>query len=242
MKLPLCLGIAAAVFAHAIVLLFGGIFFLDDKDGHASIQAVDLLSELEAEEEEEKSKDEPQEPEPQDAEELETPTEEPPDAAEILRNLEAPPTLDSAPALEAASLSAIEAALNGQTGNGDFADALSLASGGRIGGTGTGALAEDKVEEAFSLAELDQPPRAVYRESPTYPSELRGKKIEGTVSVQFEVDVNGKVTKARAAKSSHAAFEAPALSAVKKWKFEPGIRAGQRVLSKLSCSIRFPAN
>lgn len=241
MKLPLCLGVAAAVLVHAAVLLFGGIFFLDDEIDHASIQAVDLLSELESREEEADEK-EPEVQDPQDADELETPTEEPPDAAEILRNLEAPPTLDSAPALEAASLSAIEAALNGQTGGGDFAETLSLASGGRIGGTGTGALAEDKVEEAFSLAELDQPPRAVYRESPTYPSELRGKKIEGTVSVQFEVDINGKVTKARVAKSSHAAFEAPALSAVKKWKFEPGIRAGQRVLSKLSCSIRFPAN
>jgi protein TonB len=69
---------------------------------------------------------------------------------------------------------------------------------------------------------------------------MRGKKTEGLVSVIFVVDAEGKVVGPRAEKSSHAAFETPALDAVKKWKFEPGVRGGQRVATKMRISIRFP--
>jgi periplasmic protein TonB len=235
MKFAWSLGIAAAVFFHVVVLLFGGIFFMDEEKAAGSTQSVELLSEVEAEE-----KKKPEEPEPAPTEELETETEQPPDAAEILRNLEAP-SIDDAPALEAASLSAIEAALGGQGGGGDFAEALSFASGGRIGGTGKGGVLDEKLEEAFSLAELDQAPRAVVQGSPAYPSELRGKKLEGVVTLIFVVDATGKVENPRVEKSSHTAFEAPAVGALKKWKFEPGLRAGQRVSTKMRVSIRFPA-
>ena len=69
---------------------------------------------------------------------------------------------------------------------------------------------------------------------------MRGKKVEGTVTVIFVVDAGGKVENPRVEKSSHTAFESPAVSAVKKWKFEPGLKAGQRVASKMRVSIRFP--
>ncbi|MCE9592634.1 MAG: energy transducer TonB [Planctomycetes bacterium] len=234
MKFAWGLGIAAAIFLHAVVLLFGGIFFMDEKKAAGSTQSVELLTDVE----EEQKKVEEKKPEPE--EELQAETEQPPDAAEILRNLEAP-SIDDAPALEAASLSAIEAALSGQGGGGDFAESLSFASGGRIGGTGQAGTLDEKMEEAFSLAELDQKPRAIFQGSPTYPTEMRGKKLEGVVTLIFVVDAAGKVENPRVEKSSHTAFEAPALSAIKKWKFEPGLRAGQRVASKMRVSIRFPA-
>jgi protein TonB len=238
MKLAWLLGIAAAIFFHGGVLLFGGIFFLDDGEGGGSVQAVDLLAGMEDEKKDEKEPEEKPEEEP---EELETDEEEPPDAADILRTLEMP-SPDAPPALEAASLSAIEAALSGQGGGGDFAEALSFASGGRIGGTGLGGNSAEKLDEAFSLAELDQKPRAILQGSPVFPSEMRGRKVEGVVSVLFVVDAAGKVENPRVEKSSHTAFEAPALAAVRKWKFEPGVRAGQRVASKMRVSIRFPAS
>jgi TonB family protein len=238
MKLGWIVGMSSAVLAHAVVIAFGGIFFLDDDKDEASLQTVDLLSELDAEQE---KKDEEQPKEEVAAEdELETETEEPPDSADIVRSLDTPATFDDAPALEAVSLSAIEAALNGQSGGGDFAEALSFSSGGRIGGTGkAGALAET-ADDAFSLAELDQKPRAIFQSSPVIPAQMRGKKTEGLVSVIFVVDAEGKVVGPRAEKSSHAAFETPALDAVKKWKFEPGVRGGQRVATKMRISIRFP--
>lgn len=238
MKLGWSLGIACAVVLHGAVLAFGGVLFMEREGEAGSVQPVELLSELEAEQEEE-----PEEPEPaleQDAEALETEVEEPPDAAEIIRNLESA-SVDSAPALEAASLSALEAALDGHGAGGDFADALSLASGGRIGGTGIPGAVADKLDEAFSLAEIDQEPRVIYQESPTYPAEMRGKQVEGVVSVIFIVDADGKVQNPRIERSSHSAFDSPALSSIKKWKFEPGIRAGERVATKTRISIRFPS-
>ena len=172
-------------------------------------------------------------------EEIETGAEQAPDAGEVIRNLEVAST-DTAPALEAASLSAIEAALSGQAiGGGDFAESLSFASGGRIGGTGKAGALDDKAEGAFSLDEIDQKPRPIFQGAPIFPSEMRGKKVEGVVTVIFVVDSSGKVVDPRVEKSSHPAFEKPALDAVKQWKFEPAIKGGQRVGCKMRVPIRF---
>lgn len=233
MKLTWVLGIAAAVFLHVFILLFGGLFFPHAAASNASITPVDLLDDLD----ETKPKDQPiDEEKPQ--EEIETDTEKPPDAAEIVKSLDVAPVND-APALEAASLSAIEAALNGQTGGGDFGEALSFASGGRIGGTGKPGSLGDGAEQVFSMADIDQKPRAVFQTAPTYPSELRSKKVEGAVIVIFVVDATGKVSDPRVEKSDNPAFDKPALDSVRQWKFEPGVKAGKRVPCKMRQPIRF---
>lgn len=237
MKFGLLLGLGAAFLLHAAFILFGGLIFPKDDSKGGSVQAVDLLADVD----DVKKETKPEEKQETPPEEIETHDETPPDSADVLKNLDTPPSND-APALEAASLSAIEAALSGQGGGGDFAEAIGFSSGGRIGGTGVAGGSEEKIEEAFSLAELDQKPRAIVQTSPTYPAELRGKKIEGVVSVIFVVDASGKVENPRVEKSSHAAFETPALAAIRKWKFEPGLRAGQRVATKMRVSIRFPAS
>lgn len=233
MKLGWTFGIASAVIAHVLVLAFGGALFPKDSQGKGSITDVELLDDPTVEKEQQPEV--PKEPE----EPIEASQEKPPDAAEIVRNLEALPSND-APALEAMSLSAIEAALNGQgAGGGDFAEAFNLASGGRIGGTGQASGLEETMESAFSLAEIDQKPRAIFQREPLYPAEMRSQKAEGVVSVIFVVDSNGKVVDPRVEKSSHPAFEKPALEAVRQWKFEPGVKGGQRVSCKMRVPIRF---
>jgi protein TonB len=241
MRLGWLFGMAAAVLAFVSAVAFEVlVLHKDEKEPTPETRIVDLLGELKTDDPDKKKEEEPEEPR-ETTEELESPKEEPPDAAELLRNLDATP-IDSTPALEAASLSAIEAALNGQRGGGDFADALSFNSGGRIGATGVAGPLGDATEEVLTLAEIDQEPRAIYQESPSYPREMRGKKTEGLVTLVFVVDATGKVKNPRVEDSSHAAFESPALNAVKRWKFEPGLRAGQRVASKIRISIRFPAS
>jgi protein TonB len=89
---------------------------------------------------------------------------------------------------------------------------------------------------------VDQKPRAIYQASPMYPSEMRGKKIEGVVTVLFVVDASGKVTNLRVEKSSAVTFEKPAMEAVRRWKFEPAIKGGQRVACKMRVPIRFQPN
>jgi protein TonB len=147
---------------------------------------------------------------------------------------------DDAPALDAASLSALEAALGGAAGGGgDFGGGASLASGGRIGGTGVAGGGGDEVSEAFSMSEIDQRPRALMQVAAAYPSEMRSRKVEGVVTVIFVVDENGRVVNPKVAKSTHPEFERPALEAVRQWKFEPAIKAGNRVSCRMRVPIRF---
>ena len=232
MKLGL-LGIFCAVLFHAGILLFGGLLFGTGKKEGGTPQQVELLGD----EPVETKKEEKKEDEQKEAEQMEAEEEEAPDPTELLRSLESP--VLQAPSLDAASLGAIEAALDGQLGSGDFADSVSFASGGRIGGTGRAGGADVELENAFSLAEIDQKPRAIFQAAPLYPDEMRSKKAEGLVSVIFVVDPSGRVTNPRVEKASHPAFEKPALDAVRQWKFEPGLKAGQRVSCKMRVPFRF---
>lgn len=233
MKFNLSFGIVCAIVLHAGFILFGGLLFISHKKDYGTLQQVELLSEDDVAAEKEK----PKEHEPEETEEMETETEQAPDASEIIRNLELSAAAN-APELEAASLSAIEAALSGQAGGGgDFTDALSFSSGGRIGGMGKGGALDESLENAFSLAEIDQKPRAIFQAAPVYPAGKRA--LEVVVSVVFVVDQTGKVTNPRVEKSTDPAFEKPAVDAVKQWKFEPAIKAGKRVSCKMRVPIRF---
>ena len=229
------LGILAAVFLHGLVLTFGGIFFLGDEEDHGTVQQVELVAEdVEQEKEEEKADEQPVET----TEELQSEDEPPPDSQELLEEIERS-SIAAAPALDAASLGALAQALSGGGGGGDFADSLNFASGGRIGGTGTAGVLDDKMESAFTMAEIDQKARVIFQAAPLYPSEMRGTKVEGVVTLIFFVDEKGAVTSPKVERSSHAAFDKPALEAVKQWKYQPAIRGGQRVMDKIRVSIRF---
>jgi periplasmic protein TonB len=233
------LGFSAAIVAHGLVLTFGGWFFLHDEKKPENT-SIELVAPEEAVKPKDKEKEKPPDP-VEKKEELKSEDEPPPDAAEILKSLELSAAA-AAPKLDAASLSDIEQALNGGGGSGDFGSALSFNSGGMIGGTGSAGALDKKMESAFSLDEIDQKPRVLVQTQPVTPSEMRGKKIEGEVTVIFVVDETGRVTSVKALKSNNTAFEKPALDAVKQWKFEPALKGGQRVPWKQKISIRFPAS
>lgn len=159
-------------------------------------------------------------PPPPPMEESEPEEEEPP-----------PPSLaDEAPPLD---LSQLELALNpgfGDGWGGDFAVRLQ----GQAAQSGS-------FDEIFSLADLDQKPRVVYQPAPQYPPELRRKKVEGTVYIIFVVNAQGRVMNPKVQKSTHPAFEGPALKAVRRWKFEPGKRGGKAVQFRMRVPITFTA-
>jgi protein TonB len=148
---------------------------------------------------------------------------------------------NAAPALQALSLADLESALNpNSVGEAIWASGVRFTSGGIIGGTGgVEAQSEGMTDMVFSLADLDQQPRVVVQVPPQYPAELRKRKMEGTVHVVFIVDQNGRVQNPRVEKATHPAFERPALEAVKSWKFEPGIKGGQKVHFKMRVPISF---
>lgn len=226
-------GVVCAVVLHLAFVLFGGAFLPEAQAAHGHVQDVDLLDPNVA-------KDAPK-PEPEPPPEDQPPEEVPPDAENVIKGLDQPAG-DPAPALSDASLGALADALagNGAAG-GDFASGVDFTSGGRIGGTGKGGPLGDVMDKTFSMAEIDQKPRATVQTSPIYPPEMRHRKVEGVVTILFVCDANGKVVNPIVEKSSHPAFEKPAIDAVKQWRFEPAIRAGKRVACKMRIPIRFPA-
>jgi protein TonB len=162
----------------------------------------------------------PPPPPPEEEPEEEKPPEPPPKLAE-----ETPPL----------NLSQLELALNAGLGDGGFGEFAILLPA---------RVAED--EEAandgiFSLEDLDRKPRALFQSQPRYPQELLRARRRGTVYVVFHVDEAGRVAEAKVQRSTDAAFDAPALDAVRQWRFEPGTRNGRKVQFKMRVPITFNA-
>jgi len=241
------LALLAAVAVHALVLLFGGVLLFTGEElaEREPVREVELFAE-EAATPELETEPEP-EPVPQEA--VTMPSEQPPDMSELIEPDEAPPAQDAAATdaiarLDALSLSALESALAGGGAGSEFGGAgVSLAAGGRIGGTGLPgageATAADRARDVFELQALDEPARPLFQSPPNYPSELRRRKIEGTVFVVFVVDPQGKVENLRVERSSDPGFEQAALDAVRRWRFEPAVRGGAKVPSRMRIPIRF---
>lgn len=84
-----------------------------------------------------------------------------------------------------------------------------------------------------------EPPVPVRTVAPEYPDELRREGVSGLVMVKCSIDEQGNVTETLIEKSSNAAFEKPAVAAVKKWKFKPAKQDGNPVAIKVSIPIKF---
>ncbi len=240
------LALVGALGVHAAILLFGGALVNKDDpgSGRASIEEVDLVT-APTEEPEEKEAEEP-EVEKAPEEEIKMVEEAPPDMSALVAETPQPRLEDAVPRLEALSLGALEAALDGSNagGAGDFLGAgAGLASGGRIGGTASsvaaGASDDSSIDAVFELSELDQRARVLHQIEPVYPRELRRRKVEGTVYVVFVVDSDGRVVNPKVESATNDAFQDPALEAVRRWRFEPAVARGEKVRSKLRVPIRF---
>ncbi len=91
----------------------------------------------------------------------------------------------------------------------------------------------------FTPGQLDRLPRPVAQPGPVYPAEMKGTRASGEVIVDFIVDPNGVVQNAYAIRSTHREFESAAVEAVKAWKFEPGVKGGGNVNTRLQVPIVF---
>jgi protein TonB len=91
------------------------------------------------------------------------------------------------------------------------------------------AMAEDAVE----------PPVPVRMVPPKFPSDMRREGTGGVVTVKCTIDEKGNVTDPVVEKASNDAFIAPALEALRKWKFKPAKKGGTPVALKVSIPIQF---
>ena len=108
---------------------------------------------------------------------------------------------------------------------------------GLFGGDDGGAM--ENLNDALDMADLDKPPQLVASVPPTYPPDLRRAKVEGTVTLLFVLGENGRVEDPRVESSSRAEFEKPALDAVRRWRFKPGMKDGEPVRTYMRLPIAF---
>ena len=94
----------------------------------------------------------------------------------------------------------------------------------------------------LNAANLDRVPRALAQIPPRYPAEARMKGLSGEVVVEFNVDESGNVSSVRVVRSSSREFDAAALAAVRKWRFEPGRRHGRIVRFSMVVPVVFRLN
>jgi TonB family protein len=93
----------------------------------------------------------------------------------------------------------------------------------------------------YSVADLDDRPRAVAQSSAVYPRSLKTDGLTGQAEIEFIVDRNGRVLFPRIVSSSHEDFGWAAATAVAQWKFNPPLRNGQRVDVRMSVPVIFDA-
>ncbi len=86
---------------------------------------------------------------------------------------------------------------------------------------------------------LDNPPRTRVQSPPVYPHEARQSGLMGEVLVEFTVDEDGRVMNPRVVRSSHTIFEPATLTAVAKWRFEPGRKSGRAVRFRMMVPVVF---
>ena len=119
---------------------------------------------------------------------------------------------------------------------------VAAGSGGALAGFGdirAVTATETMQQDAFDVADLEKRPEAVSQVPPTYPPELRKAKIEGLVTLAFVLSEDGRVEEPRVETSSRPEFERPALEAIRKWRFKPGIKDGQAVRTYVRIPMRF---
>jgi periplasmic protein TonB len=134
-----------------------------------------------------------------------------------------PPDVPAAPAPDTLPADWLVAGLQG----GDFQVAL-----------GSGAW--DVRGAVFGLADVDQGPVGVLQPPPLYPQRARRQGIEGAVELEFVVRVDGGVEQVRVVDSQPGSvFDAAAIEAVSRWRFEPAVRAGEAVAVRVRMPLSF---
>jgi protein TonB len=113
---------------------------------------------------------------------------------------------------------------------------------GISGPTGTSSiLGEVGPPRMPSPVHLDRIPRTLAQPAPDYPYDLRNEGASGSVTVEFVVGTDGHVLTADAVRWTRREFVDPAVRAVLRWRFEPGMLDGRKVRFRMAVPIEFNA-
>jgi protein TonB len=107
---------------------------------------------------------------------------------------------------------------------------------------GPPAKADVPEPKIYTVAGDVKAPRVLRRVTPPYPEVARRMRLNGTVILECIIDQSGHVRDAKVLQSSFAAFEQPALDAIRQWEFAPGTLNGQPVNVQFNLTISFHLN
>ncbi len=99
-----------------------------------------------------------------------------------------------------------------------------------------------KEDMVFELSDVEKPPTVTSWDKPVYPLGAKNRKIEGRVVLMFVVSAKGRVQKEtiRITESvPPGVFDKAARSAVAGWRFQPGIRQGKAVGTRVEVPLKF---
>lgn len=82
-------------------------------------------------------------------------------------------------------------------------------------------------------------PVPIHRADPEYTKEARNAKIEGAVLIKCVIDENGIPTDLMVERSLDKGLDEKAIEAVKKWRFQPGLKDGKPVPVSVNIQINF---
>lgn len=85
---------------------------------------------------------------------------------------------------------------------------------------------------------FDEPPRLVQQPKPKYPERAFYDGIQGTVTIEFVVDEEGRIAHAEIRRSVPP-LDAAALAAAREWRFTPARLAGKAVVTVASAPMAF---
>jgi len=86
---------------------------------------------------------------------------------------------------------------------------------------------------------LDQPPKALSRRPPHYPSALRQDGRRGTAVIEYFLDKDGDAQLPQVVSASGPPFGYAAAQAVASWRFEPAVKDGHPVIARCRASFSF---
>ena len=84
-----------------------------------------------------------------------------------------------------------------------------------------------------------EPPVPIRTVAPDVPASFTRSGESGLVTVKFTVDEKGVVSEPVIVKSTHHSLDEPALKAVLKWRFKPGMKDGSPVATHVTIPLRF---
>ncbi|HWA11156.1 MAG TPA: energy transducer TonB [Opitutaceae bacterium] len=114
--------------------------------------------------------------------------------------------------------------------------------GGRAAAEDVNKLFEGRQKTAIVADRaIPQPKPPVPRSQPRplYPSEMKARNLEGTVTVKFVIGEAGSVVEAAVIGTTNPGFNEQALAAVRKWTFRPATVNGVPVRILLAVPLQF---